>query len=240
MRRGIFLGIGTLFLIVGLGLLGTGVYSLVDDSAGKPEEPVLDLAQEDVVELLDFVTPAPTDVPVTREPDPTPVPPLGHSDYTMTIERLGVVAPVKTFGLDENAIPEVPLNGQDVAWYDFSARPGTGSNAVFAGHVTWNGRAVFYELDKLEAGDTIRLTGPDGTEIVYRVTLKFSVDPDDPESLKVMYGTDRDVVTLITCTGTFTDTNDPVFGGEYSQRLVVRGELASVTGPNAAAPAGGG
>jgi sortase (surface protein transpeptidase) len=69
----------------------------------------------------------------------------------------------------------------------------------------------------------------------------FSVDPNDPDSLKVMAGTDKDVITIITCDGTFTHTNDPVFGGEYSNRLVVRGELAKVTvAGSAQAPSAGG
>jgi len=238
-RRRILLGIGTLFLILGLGLLGSGVHTLVDRD-GKSEAEVLDLGQAEVAEMLGFVTPAPRYAPATPSPLPTVPPPLGDQPYTITIERLGIDAPVRTFGLDENAIPEVPLNATDVAWYDFSARPGTGSNAVFAGHVTWSGRAVFYDLDQLEAGDTVRLLGADGTEIVYTVSLKFSVDPDDPESLKVMHGTDKDVITLITCTGKFTPTDDLIFGGEYSQRLVVRGDLVSITGPSVPQPAGGG
>jgi hypothetical protein len=48
-----------------------------------------------------------------------------------------------------------------------------------------------------------------------------------------MQATDRDTVTLITCSGTYSDTNDPIFGGEYDRRLIVRGELAAVNGPAA-------
>jgi sortase (surface protein transpeptidase) len=55
------------------------------------------------------------------------------------------------------------------------------------------------------------------------------VDPADPESLKVMSGTPEDVVTIITCDGAYSDTSDPVFGGEYSHRLVIRASLESVT-----------
>ena len=52
-----------------------------------------------------------------------------------------------------------------------------------------------------------------------------------------MQATERDMVTLITCGGTYSDTNDPVFGGEYDERLIVRAELAAVT---PGAPAAGG
>jgi LPXTG-site transpeptidase (sortase) family protein len=100
---------------------------------------------------------------------------------------------------------------------------------VFAGHVTWHGRAVFWDLDKLQPGDIIKLMGEDGTELVYAVSNSFLVDPADPESLKVMQGTATDIITVITCGGDFVDTNDPVFGGEYTGRRIVRAELVSVT-----------
>jgi LPXTG-site transpeptidase (sortase) family protein len=217
-------------------LLSFGVYTIADSEDSNKPTNVVDLEGEKADELLSLPSPRPTDAPVPT-PGPTPVPPLGDAAYTMTIDRIGVNAPVKTFGLDKKAVPEVPVGEEGrvvVAWYNFSARPGTGSNAVFAGHVTWNGQAVFYNLNDLEAGDTIRLTSPDGTEVVYSVSSKFSVDPEDPDSLKVMYATDKDVITIITCGGDFTRTGDPVFGGEYNERLVVRADLVSVNQPAAA------
>ena len=151
----------------------------------------------------------------------------------MVISKLGVDAPVSEFGIDANAVPQVPTGpgaSQTVAWYDFSSRPGVGSNAVFAGHVTWNGPAVFYNLASLATGDEVRLVGDDGSEVVYRVTEVYSVDPSDPEAVTLMFATTTDVITIITCDpgSTYTDTNDPVFGGEYERRLVVRGALAAV------------
>jgi LPXTG-site transpeptidase (sortase) family protein len=143
----------------------------------------------------------------------------------MVIDKLGVNAPVQTYGLDTNAVPEVPVgaNAADiVAWYNFSAQPGTGSNAVFAGHVTWFGPGVFYALTSLANGDQIKLVGQDGIELVYQVSDVFQVDANDRDSLSVMSATEDDVITIITCDGDFVDTNDPVFGGEYPYRLVVR------------------
>jgi len=241
-RRRLLLGVGGLFLIVGVTLFSFGVYTLVDGGDSAEMENVIDLGEEDAAAILDLPSPTPEDGPSATPYTPPPAP-LGESPYTMTIDRIGVNAPVRTYGLDKDQVPEVPV-GQDgrdvVAWYDFSAKPGTGSNAVFAAHVTWNGRAVFYDLAKLETGDTITLTSADGTQVVYSVSDKFSVDPKDKDSLQVMFGTDKDVITLITCGGTFTDTNDPVYGGEYDQRLVVRADLVSVNGPGAEQAAGGG
>ena len=165
----------------------------------------------------------------TAPPEEAP-PPLAGS-YRMIIDKLGVDAPVATYGLDENDVPIVPTGAdaaQVVAWYDFSAAPATGSNSVFAGHVTWFGPAVFLKLDTLQAGDSIRFRDDRGAEVIYKVTLNQSLAPDDPESVKTMYPTEEDVVTIITCGGTFFDTGDPIAGGDYTHRIVIKAELVDV------------
>lgn len=213
----------------GVALITLGLTSSLEtESRPPPPAIVVDLGEDDeYLRLLDR--------PRAATASPTPAvpaaPPLPDSGYRMVIDRIGVDAPVNVYGLDENAVPEVPL-GSDaadvVAWYNFSAKPGTGSNAVFAGHVTWNGRAVFYDLQTLQPGDPIRLVGTDGTELTYVVSANFAVDPNDPDSLQVMQPTDTDVITLITCGGTFFESADPVAGGDYTLRVIVRADLAAV------------
>jgi hypothetical protein len=44
-----------------------------------------------------------------------------------------------------------------------------------------------------------------------------------------MRPTAGDMMTIITCGGTFFRTGDAVFGGDYTNRLVVRAGLTSVT-----------
>ena len=110
--------------------------------------------------------------------------------------------------------------------------------AVFAGHVTWFGAAVFYSLTDLTAGDQIKLRGQDGTLLTYKISDVYDVDANDPNSVQVMAGTSSDTLTIITCDGSFTHTGDPVFGGEYNKRLVIRAGLQQVT-PGAAVAAAG-
>jgi len=179
---------------------------------------------------------APPAVEATQTVDATAPPaesgPALNEVYRMIIEKIGVDAPVAPYGLDEQAVPLVPQGpdaAQVVAWYDFSAKPGTGSNAVFAGHVTWNGDAVFRNLNKLEEGDTIKLRDNQGAEVVYRVKSNVLVDPNDPESVKVMYPTDKDEATIITCGGEYFETNDPIAGGDYTGRVIIKAELVDVT-----------
>jgi LPXTG-site transpeptidase (sortase) family protein len=216
-------GIGKTGVLAGAGCLGLfaaaalGVFLLTRGDS-QEESPAVQATAQPTVEL----TPPPTDA----------APPLAGS-YRMIIEKLGVDAPVATYGLDENLVPIVPTGpdaAEVVAWYDFSAQPGTGSNSVFAGHVTWFGEAVFLKLDTLQAGDIIRLRDDRGSEVVYRVTANQTLDPNDPESVETMYPTDKDMVTIITCGGTFFDTGDPIAGGDYTHRIVIKAELAEING----------
>ena len=230
-RRRLLLASGLLTFVAGLVLLVVGIASLGESSAAPPPGPA-------VIDITPSPTPrqrTPTPVPTVT---PVPAPPLGDQPYRMIISKLGVDAPVSAFGLDADAVPEVPTGpdaSEVVAWYTFSAQPGVGSNAVFAGHVTWFGPAVFFNLTSMAPGDEIKLVGQDGSELVYTVTQVFSVDPSDPESLSVMHATPEDAITIITCDGAYTDTDDPVFGGEYSSRLVVRAARGAPADPGVAA-----
>ncbi len=232
-RKKLLLGGGGVAFVIGIGLLGFAAFSAFGggDSA-KPEV---------LVHLSASPSPTPVVTKAPATPTPVPTPPLGDEAYTMVIDKIGVDAPVEAFGLDANQVPEVPT-GPDaahvVAWYNFSAKPGTGSNAVFAGHVTWFGAAVFYSLTDLTAGDDIKLRGQDGTLLTYKISDVYDVDPNDPNSIQVMAGTSSDTLTIITCDGSFTHTGDPVFGGEYNKRLVIRAGLQQVT-PGAAVAAAG-
>src|SRR5439155_27229532 len=98
-----------------------------------------------------------------------------------------------------------------------------------------DGRAVFYHLSDVQVGDSICLIADDGTEIGYIVSDSFVVDPNDPNALSVMAPTSADVITLITCDGSFYFTGDPVFNGDYTQRRVVRATFSSLIKPVAAA-----
>jgi LPXTG-site transpeptidase (sortase) family protein len=231
----LLLGVGA--IAGGFALTSLGLYRLLDSTDEAPAPTLASQHRTDPGAVYDRPLGAavqPTAAPQVAE---AVEPPLRDSAYRLVIDSIGVNANVFTYGVDANRVPEVPLNGQDIAWYNFSARPGTGSNAVFAGHVTWNGRAVFYELDSVGIGDRIALRSDDGKELEYVVAETYLVDPNDPTSIAVMSPTDNDVLTIITCSGTFFYTGDPVFGGEYTQRRIIR---ASFSGLNPPAPAAGG
>ncbi len=239
-RRGL-VALGLVLFVSGVGLLALGLYSLVggsgpflakdsassqaDRSSGGLNLPV----------TVPYNRPPPGISPTTETPQTPPVvnntPPL-----RMVIESIGVDAAVITLGLDENSVPQVPdwTNSSDagkvVSWYDFSAKPGQGSNAVFAGHVTWNrAPAVFWQLKDVKPGDTIKLVTEEGKELVYEVFASFAVDPNDPNSVRVMDPADQDIITLITCGGTWLPNPSEPFGGNYTHRTIVQARLLSAS-----------
>lgn len=233
-NRKLLLGGGGAAGILGIALIAVVAVTMLG-GGDKKDGPA-------VVQITNSPSPTPTKI-VTHSPTATPVPtpPLGDRPYTMIIPSIGVNAPVQAYGLDADQVPEVPTGdgaANIVAWYNFSAKPGVGSNAVFAGHVTWFGAAVFYNLTSLAKGDKIMLRGEDGTELTYNVADIFDVDASDPNAVQVMMGTPTDTLTIITCDGTFTYTGDHVFGGEYNNRLVIKASLESKT-PGSAVAAGG-
>jgi LPXTG-site transpeptidase (sortase) family protein len=237
-RRKLFLGLGGATFVIGIVLLSFGVYSALSSDDGTPT------SDAPVVRVSDILTPTPAPAGTTTAATvtPTPLPPFGDESYKMVIDKIGVDAPVRTFGLDDQQVPEIPTGpdaAQVVAWYDFTANPGTGSNAVFAGHVTWYGPAVFYSLTDLTLGDEIKLDGADGTELTYKVSNIFRVLSTDPDARALMLGTSQDIMTILTCDGVFTpDPNNHVEGGDYDHRLVIRADLISVTPGTGAAGAG--
>ena len=214
--RLLLISLAGLFLVLALGGIVYAGYELARTGGGDARAQISAAA---AVTSPPPATPAPS---AALTPDPTPF--FAARPYHMTIDKIGVSAPVVTEGMDANQAPIVPLEGDVVAWYDFSAEPGTAGNAVFAGHKTWNGPAIFYNVDDLQRGDTIRLTGDDGAELDYTVTDSFTVNENDPNAVSVMAPTKSAVMTIITCDGTRYYTGDPVFGHDYTERRIIRAQ----------------
>jgi LPXTG-site transpeptidase (sortase) family protein len=213
-------------------LLAVGVFGVLKAELDDDDSlPTGDLGAIVTPAGHDEPTPAATITPAGHdEPTPpatiTPLPEVA-TPARMVIEKMGMDAPIITLGLDANRLPEVPDDPDVVAWYDFSTKPGQGSNAVFGGHVDWtvNGQpvtAVFWGLGELEEGDVVKILLKDDSELQYRVTDNVALGYDDPEGVKVMYRTPNDVITLISCGGTWVSDPSNPLGGNYTHRVVVR------------------
>jgi LPXTG-site transpeptidase (sortase) family protein len=221
------LAIAGLVLVASSLLLVAGLVSIFatlnDDNVDLPNEGSLEqiLAEHEPDPANDTLQVAEAGAPSAEQEIIQPV--------RISISRIGVDAPIVVMGLDAENYPEVPNSGDEVAWYTFSAPPGRGSNAVFSGHVDWYywgnpAEGVFYNLRKLEIGDEITLDMEDGSRLRYRVTGNVAIPYEDPNAVKVMDPTSKDVITLITCGGTWERDYSNPNGGNYSQRVVVRAE----------------
>lgn len=173
----------------------------------------------------------------TPVPTPTSLPPPSEAPIArIKIPKFEVDAPIQIRGVDANRVMETPDGPENVAWYDFTARPGFGSNAVFSGHVDYinYGAAVFYNIGNLAHGDTIEVALEDGTVYTYSVFEQYQVsaEPTDEELRKIVGGTPNEVVTLITCGGTFNSSTH-----QYDRRTIVRASRVFADGAPTAAGA---
>ena len=172
--------------------------------------------------------------PAPWTPSPALPTPSTAALTRLVVPKAKVDANVVTLGIDENGVMQSPSNAYDVAWYDFSARPGAGGNAVFSGHVDYHsvGAAVFWNLRDLQAGDVIEAHLADGTVYRYSVSALSCMPVETAPISEIVGPTNSEVVTLITCCGTFNSSTR-----QYDKRLVVRGDrLFDVTPTPAATP----
>ena len=210
--------LAALLLVVALGLLATGLGGLM---FAKESDPPTTTEGTLALPRNGLDTPTATPIP-TQPPSSAPI-------ARMIIEKIGIDAPVITMGLDEEHVPRVPDNPNDVVWYDFSSPPGWGSNAVFSGHVDWtvNGAAVagvFWGLRNLAVGDIIKVRLADNTEYQYTVSANVALPFDDPKALEAMGATPTEMLTIITCGGTWVPIPGDPLGGNYTHRQIVQAQ----------------
>jgi LPXTG-site transpeptidase (sortase) family protein len=231
--RRLILGVaisGISLLLMSIGLFAV-VSALTTDSVQLPSQG----------SIQDIVSGNSSDGSVSALPGAQPTPRSGPKPVRLTISRIEVDAPVIELNVEPGTTnPAVPSQGEQVAWYDFSATPGLSGNAVFAGHVDWqtaNGQPIagaFYRLRELHIGDDITVALEDGSTLEYRVTGNVAVKYDDPNVVKAMGATSKDVLTLITCGGTWQKNRAEENGGNYSHRIIVRAERVTDAAPTPA------
>jgi LPXTG-site transpeptidase (sortase) family protein len=216
------MGAGVTLILAAFALLGLAFSGALDSGPGSATGPTAEAPLSDAntstgfsldqgrLQGLPQAWPTPQVTPVSNAP-------LAR----LVIPKIQVDAPVVTLGVDGEGVMQSPRSAFEVGWYDFTAQPGTGGNAVFSGHVDFVnvGPAVFWDLRKLGPGDLVEVRLADGTAYQYAVVSDVSYPSDDAPIADIVGPTGRDTVTLITCTGTF---NRDV--RQYSDRLVVRAE----------------
>lgn len=124
----------------------------------------------------------PTDNPITA-----PVIPDYGLATRIAIEKIEVDAPI----VQGDSWEDLKLG---VGQHPGTAHPGMTGNMVLSGHNDIYGE-VFRHLDKLEAGDTIRVFA-EGHEFIYTVNGSRIVEPTD---VAVMFPTSSPTLTLVSC-----------------------------------------
>ncbi|HJP41685.1 MAG TPA: class F sortase [Dehalococcoidia bacterium] len=151
------------------------------------------------------------------------------NNFVAPIERLIIPealvdAPLIVLGFDISGFLEIPYSPTQVGWYDFTGKPGFGSNAVFTGHIDYvnYGPAVFWNLKDLMIGDEIQVRLIDGILLRYEVVSTEKLHVSDIEMDVVLAPTVEEHVTIISCSGIWEE-----LGGGYSHRIIVRALFVS-------------
>lgn len=138
----------------------------------------------------------------------------------LSIPSLGIDAAVEHVGLTPEGDMDIPKDPWKVGWYMLGARPGEPGNAVMAGHLdSLTGKAVFWDLKKLQPGDEMTVTDDTGEEHTF-VVMESEIFDYKTAPLEEIFGkSDEKRLNLITCEGTWNTREN-----RYSQRLTVFAE----------------
>ena len=172
--------------------------------------------------------PTPTPVPPTATPPPalptaTPVPVVVGKPVKVKIPKIRVDADVEYVGLAPDGAMDVPKDYQKTAWYQLGPRPGEQGNSAIAGHVdSKTGRAVFWDLPRLQQGDEVFVVGDDGVERKFVVTAIETYNRTDAPLERIFGPSTSRHLNLITCDpkSSFNRTTS-----EYAANVVVYTEL---------------
>ena len=145
----------------------------------------------------------------------------------LTIERLGIRnARILAMGINEKSELDTPRNIFDVGWYESSGKPGQGGTIMIDGH---NGgphvHGVFKDLPSLVVGDMIKVERGDGLVFNYQVVENKAVPLSESNSYMSEAAkspeTGKESVTLITCTGEWSDQQQTYLSRQFTRAVLV-------------------
>lgn len=122
----------------------------------------------------------------------------------LTIEKLGLILPVYVGTSEQNLAKGLAVMGETSLPIGMS-----NANCVIAGHRGYHNMPFLRHIDRLEVGDTLKLTNNWDT-LLYTVEEIEIIEPDDLSSIYIQKG--RDMITLLSC--------HPVHSGGKQRYLV--------------------
>jgi hypothetical protein len=145
---------------------------------------------------------------------------------SVDIPAIGVSSKLLHLGVSADgviAVPSLPGQASDAAWYKYSATPGQIGASVIEGHLdSYQGPAVFFRLGALHPGDSVNVTLADGVTAVFRVTGVREYRKSNFPAKSIYGATDYAALRLITCGGAFDYAT-----GHYLSSTVVFAILTS-------------
>lgn len=156
---------------------------------------------------------------------------------SVIIPSIGVNAPVMQVGLcpaagmdcdgsPAGALATPPLSaGNLTGWWDGGYAPGQNGPAVIVGHVDNPNPAVFWNLDKMVAGEDIEVMLANGQAVSFTVTGTQEVSKDSFPTQAVYGPTQGPTLRLITCGGGFDDAT-----GHYVDNFIVYATESTASG----------
>ncbi|MGB5760351.1 MAG: class F sortase [Acidimicrobiales bacterium] len=172
-------------------------------------------------------TPSPSTSP-TSPPSTQVAAPIG-----IRIPAIDVEATMLPLGLKNDGSIEVPSDFSQTGWWADGPEPGEVGPAVILGHVdSRQGPAVFYDLRRLQPGDTVQIDRVDGSAVTYAVD-RVEKHPKNAFPTETVYGpTPEPVLRLVTCGGDFDRD-----ARSYKDNVIVFANLVEDSSSSNSAPA---
>ena len=145
----------------------------------------------------------------------------------LSIDTLGIAnARVLPMGINAAGELSTPNNIFDVGWYYSSGKPGQGGTLLIDGH---NGgphvQGVFKDLPGLGEGDIVKIERGDGQIFRYSVVENKSVPlsqaNDYMATAMVSPMTGRESLTLISCTGEWSQAQSTYLSRQFTRAILV-------------------
>lgn len=131
---------------------------------------------------------------------------MAPAPVQIDVQAVGLRSNVVPVGLTRDgsiAVPPPTVAG----WYRQGPAPGALGPAVLVGHIDSSLRAaVFYRLEAVKPGDTIRIVRADGSAVTFRATALTVLNKAAFPTAAVFAPTNGAELRLITCTGPFDTT----------------------------------